>query len=182
MNAGTDGKGVLAPLQPQSRVVSKKTVQIRVRLVTEIEIPFTHQRIIYSGSLIKMMAVLKYGEELFHHGIAPISYSWNCTEARVLALELPSKQELVQAHGGVAAGNLVMTSRYIRDNLKNKDKVEFFTSFNSSSIYATGDHEGETFVSVLLAIEYPDKYRHEQNWFKSTVTLKVTDRLTINVP
>jgi len=39
-----EGKGVLAPMQPASRVVSKKTVRIRVRLVTEIEIPFTHQR------------------------------------------------------------------------------------------------------------------------------------------
>jgi hypothetical protein len=71
--------------------VSKKTIKIRVRLVTEIEIPFTHQRQIYSGSLIKMMAVLKFGEELFHHGIAPVSYSWNATEGRVLALDIPTK-------------------------------------------------------------------------------------------
>jgi len=41
-----------------------------------------------------MMAVLKYGEELFHHGVAPISYSWNVTEGRVLGLDLPTKQEL----------------------------------------------------------------------------------------
>ena len=116
-----------------------------------------------------MMAVLKYGEELFHHGIAPISYSWNCTEGRVLALDIPTKQEL--------ANNLVMTSRYIRNNEKNNDKIEFFTSFNSSSLYATGEQEGETLVSVLLAIEYPQKYSKEQNWFKSTVTVKVTDRL-----
>ena len=128
-------------------------MKIRVRLVTEIEIPFTHQRQIYSGSFIKMMAVLKFGEELFHHGIAPISYSWNCTEGRVLALDIPTKQEL--------ANSLVMTSRYIRDNERNNDKVEFFTSFNSSSIYAMGEHEGETLVSVLLAIEYPEKYRRE---------------------
>ena len=36
------GQGILATTQPQSRVVSKKTVKIRVRLVTSIEIPFTH--------------------------------------------------------------------------------------------------------------------------------------------
>lgn len=41
-----------------------------------------------------------------------------------------------------------MTSRYIRDNEKNRDKVEFFTSFNSSSIYADGSNEGEAIVSV----------------------------------
>ena len=41
-----------------------------------------------------MIAVLKFGEELFHHGIAPISYSWECNEGRVLSLDLPTKQEL----------------------------------------------------------------------------------------
>ena len=167
-------------MHPQSRVVSKKTVKIRVRLVTDIQIPFTHQRQIYSASLIKMMAVLKYGDELFHHGIAPISYSWDVSEGRVLALDIPTKQELAQVHG--VATNLVMTSRMVRDGLLGRDGVEFFTSFNSSSIYATGDHEGETIVTVKLAIEYPSKYRAEQNWFRSSVTVKVTDRLMINVP
>ena len=52
-----------------------------------------------------------------------------------------------------------MTSRYIRNNESNKNNVEFFTSFNSSSIYAAGANEGETSVSVQLAIEYPEKYR-----------------------
>jgi len=82
--------------------------------VTEIEIPFSHQRQIYSESLIKMLAVLKYNDEHFHHGVAPISYSWNVTENRVLNLDIPTKQELAQVHG--MARNLVMTSRYIRDN------------------------------------------------------------------
>lgn len=166
-------------MKPQSRVVSKKTITIRVRLVTEIEIPFTHQRQIFSGSLIKMLAVLKHGDELFHHGIAPISYSWNCTEGRVLALDTPTKQELAQVHG--VATNLVMTSRYIRENKRNK-QIEFFTSFNSSSIYAQAEREGETIVTVLLALDYPEKYNKDQNWFKSSVTVKVIDRLTINVP
>ena len=66
---------------------------IRVRLVTDIEIPYAHRRQIYSGSLIKGIAVLKYNQEYFHHGIAPISYNWNCTTPRVLHLDLPTKQE-----------------------------------------------------------------------------------------
>jgi len=127
-----------------------------------------------------MIAVLKYGDELFHHGVAPISYSWNVSEGRVLNLDIPTKQELAQTHG--VASNLVMTSRYIRNNLENKDKVEFFTAFNSSSVYARGDHEGETLVSCQLAIEYPHQYKNDQNWYKTSVTVKVIDRLTIVVP
>ena len=42
LGADQDGKGVIVPVQPQSRVVSKKTVKIRVRLVTDIEIPYSH--------------------------------------------------------------------------------------------------------------------------------------------
>ena len=41
-------------------IVSKKTVPIRVRLVTGIEIPFNNQRTVYSGSMIKLLAILKY--------------------------------------------------------------------------------------------------------------------------
>ncbi len=62
---------------------------IRVRLVTEIEIPLTHQRQIYTKSVVKLNAVLKFGKEYFNHGIAPISYSWNCSQSKVLGLEMP---------------------------------------------------------------------------------------------
>ena len=76
-----------------------------------------------------------------------------------MALDIPTKQELAMVHG--IASNLVMTSRYIRDNKKNDNKVQFFTAFNSSSIYARGERAGETHVNVLLAIEYPEKYSTE---------------------
>jgi len=69
----------------------------------------------------------------------------------------------------------------VRDNEANKE-INFFTAFNSSSIYARGDQEGETSVKCQLAIEYPNKYRREQNWFTADVNVKVTDRLTIQVP
>ena len=74
-----------------------------------------------------------------------------------------------------------MTSRYIRDNVANRE-LNFFTSFNSSSVYANGDQEGETSVKCQLAIEYPVKYKHEKNWFTVTVNVMVTDRLAIQVP
>ena len=116
--------------------MSKKTVKIRVRLVTSIEIPFSHQRQIYSGSVIKMIAVLKHNDEFFHHGIAPVSYTWTVSETRVLDLDLPTKQELAQVHG--IGSNLAQTSRYVRDNEANRE-INFFTAFNSSSIYASGN-------------------------------------------
>lgn len=65
-------------------IVSQKTLPIRVRLPTDIDIPFNNQRTIYSGGMIKLIGVLKYKDEQFTHGIAPISYSWNVSNPNVL--------------------------------------------------------------------------------------------------
>ena len=37
-------------------------------------------------------------------------------------------------------------------------------------------------LHVRLAIEYPELYRDKQNWFDTTATLKVTQKLAISVP
>lgn len=124
-------RGINETHQVESRVVSKKSVSIRVRLVTDVEIPLANQRQIYTGSLVKMNAVLKHGPEYFNHGIAPLSYSWNVTSTRTLNLELPLDAQ---------------KNRRLRNNLKNDDNVMFATSFNSSSVYATAGKEGDTVV------------------------------------
>ena len=62
----------------------------------------------------------------------------------------------------------------MRNGLTSNDKAVFFSSFNSSAIYATAMQEGEAILSSQLAIEYPNEYRDEQNWFTTSVTLKVT--------
>lgn len=38
-----------------------------------------------------MFAILKFNDETFSHGIAPISYSWNTSNQNVLTLNLGSK-------------------------------------------------------------------------------------------
>jgi len=39
---------------------------------------------VYTGSLLKQLAVLKYNNETFTHGIAPVSFSWNCSNPDIL--------------------------------------------------------------------------------------------------
>ena len=98
----------------RSSIVSKKTIPIRVRLVTDIEIPYNNQRTVYSGSMIKLIGVLKYHQETFTHGIAPISYQWNCSNPNILSLNFPSKQDIKQSN--VFTSTLIMASKKIRDN------------------------------------------------------------------
>ena len=73
--------------------VSRRTVPIRVRLVSYIEIPANQQRIVYSGSMLKQLAVLKYKndktDEMFSHGVGPISWDWNCSHLNILKPHFP---------------------------------------------------------------------------------------------
>ena len=66
-------------------IVSELTVKIRVRLVTSIEIPYARKRTVYAGSMLKLVAILKHGDETFAHGIGPISFDWNCSHPGILA-------------------------------------------------------------------------------------------------
>ena len=90
--------------------------------------------------------MLKFHDEYFNHGIAPISYNWNCTQARVLNLDLPSKQELAASLG--IESHFAMTQKIVRDGLRNDNNRYFFSAFNSSSIYATASHEGDALLRV----------------------------------
>lgn len=93
---------------------------------------------------------------------------------------MPSKDQLAQVHG--SGSNLVNAARYVRNNAKNDNLATFYTQFNSSSIYAEGQSEGEATVQVLMAIDYPEEYKNEHNWFTGTALIKVTEKLSINVP
>jgi hypothetical protein len=37
-------------------------------------------------------------------------------------------------------------------------------------------------ISLQLAIEYPDKYKFEKNWFETKILVRVNEKLTIEVP
>lgn len=75
-----------------------------------------------------------------------------------------------------------MAQKAIRDGEKNENNRYFFSAFNSSSIYATAMKDGDALLRVQLAIEYPDLYRNERNWFDTDATIKVVEKLSINVP
>lgn len=76
----------------------------------------------------------------------------------------------------------IVQSKVIRDNMKRNDKAVFISQFNSSSIYFKAVKSGEAVINVKMAIEYPDLYKSEQNWFESTSFIKVQDQLAISVP
>ena len=133
-----------------------------MRLVTGIEIPFNQQKSVYTGSMLKQLAVLKHFNETFSHGVAPVSWDWNCSHPTILRPNFPSDQEY-QPH---------LHSKTIRNGLDNSVQV-FTTAFNSSSIHANALKAGEALINVKMAIEYPQKYSNEQNWFTAKTLIKV---------
>jgi hypothetical protein len=40
---------------------------------------------------VKLIAILKYENENFSHGIAPLSYNWESSDSRVVSLQLPGE-------------------------------------------------------------------------------------------
>ena len=69
-----------------ANIVSQLTLTIRVRLVTSIEIAQASKRTIYSGSMLKLVTILKHEGEPFSQGIAPISFDWKCSHPGILAV------------------------------------------------------------------------------------------------
>jgi len=160
-----------------SVIISQRTVKIRVRLVTDIEIPYNHNRQIFQGSIIKLNGVLKFGEEYFNHGVAPISYNWNSTAQNVLLVQIPNRSDLPS---GSSTGVLHQTKK-IRDATRG-GIYTFHTALNSSSVYSQANGVGESEVQLDLAIEYPVTYYYEKNWFSTRITVRTTQELTVNVP
>jgi hypothetical protein len=138
---------------------------------------------VYTGSLLKQLAVLKYNNETFTHGIAPVSFSWNCSNPDILEPN-PSLLEPLQyqrnskatdhpeQQGSSRYSGHQTSTKTIRDNLKNNAAV-FSSAFNSSGIHARALRAGEATLQVTMAIEYPNVYRRDQNWFQTSALLKV---------
>lgn len=73
-------------------IVSESRLRVRVKLVTSIEIPLNNQNAVYVGSMAKHLVVLKYNNEIFNHGVGPISYSWDSSHPSILKPDPPLKQ------------------------------------------------------------------------------------------
>lgn len=71
--------------------MTETNLQVRVELVTGIEIAQSWKRAIYKESLFKQTVVLKFHDETFSHGIAPVSYHWTSSNENVI---LPHPQFL----------------------------------------------------------------------------------------
>jgi len=130
-------------------------VPIKVRIPTAVQVHKTDHRQVYNESKFKAFAVLKYGEETFNFGIAPISYSWTTNSSATLHLEQPSHSDLAKTP--VRADDLILTSRYVAG----LDRRLFHSSYNSSSVTVAATREGAGTVMVQAAIEYPEVHRQE---------------------
>jgi hypothetical protein len=58
----------------------------------------------------------------------------------------------------------------------------FYSAFNSSTIYGLPTKQGEALITLSLAIEYPDKYNYDKNWFTTSIIMRVQEKLAVDVP
>lgn len=76
-----------------NQIVAQKTLLIRVHLVTSIEVPQQNERVVYTNSMLKQIAVLKYHNETFSFGISPVSFDWKCSQPSILTPHKPSENQ-----------------------------------------------------------------------------------------
>ncbi len=69
----------------------------------------------------------------------------------------------------------------IRDNIKKAKKKEFNTQFNSSTIFLKAKKAGQSTISIDVAISYPVEYDKAQNWFQTSTSVFVYDRIKVPV-
>jgi hypothetical protein len=80
----------------------------------------------------------------------------------IFSIQLPSKLDTNQGNQPLSP-SVLMSNKKIRDGSSKNDNEVFLTQLNSSSVYALGVKQGESQVSLLIAIEYPEKYGNEKN-------------------
>lgn len=162
----------------QRTLLASRKIKVRVALITSIEIPMMNERSVFVNSLTRLNVKLKHNKETFLHAIGPLSFEWKTSSSHVYSLSLPSRKD---SKGGGSSTNLVLHKADIW-NGETKEKEEFSTNFNYSSVVGVANKNGDARVSVKMAIQYPKEYNNEKNFFHSNVRIKVTDKLTMSVP
>ena len=137
-----------------------------------------NERSIFVNSLTRLNVKLKHNKETFLHAIGPLSFDWDTSSSHVYDLSLPSRKD---SKGGSSTANLVSTKTDIWNGKEGKLE-EFITTFNYSSIVGVANKHGDARISVKMAIEYPDIYKNEINFFHHSIRVKITDKLTMMVP
>ena len=159
-------------------LLATRKVQIRVALVTSIEIPMMNERSLFVNSLTRLNIKLKHNKETFLHAIGPLSFDWETSTSHVYDLSLPSRKD---SKGGSSTANLIQSKEDLW-NGETQAYEEFTTNFNFSSIVGVANKHGDARISVKMVIEYPDEYKNDKNFFHHTIRVKVTDKLTMQVP
>jgi hypothetical protein len=164
--------------EQQTNLLASRKIPVRVALITSIEVPVMNERSIFVNSLTRLNVRLRHNKEVFLHAIGPLSFNWQALSKHIYSLSLPSRKD---SKGGSSTSNLVLNKANIY-NSADKGYTEFTTNFNYSSIVGVANKKGDAKIKVTMAIEYPEKYKNEKNFFTHTIEVKVTDKLTMNVP
>ncbi len=152
--------------------LANRKANIRVRLITSIEIPLMNDRALYNRSITRVNVRLLFQNEVFLHQIGPLSFVWKTNNHQIYELKLPSNNDINATR---SSSHLLQTKRDIR-NADSGSYESFATNFNFSSIIGVANSPGDSRVDVRMAVEYPDVYKHEKNFFFTSVNVIITER------
>ena len=141
----------------------RRGVPVSVQLATDVEIVGGQKRPLISGSIIRLLGVLKYFNETFTFGVFPVEYWWTSRHFHVLSMH-PLHSSGAMRYGGETN---VVASSIQGDQL---------------GVDAKANRAGEAEVAVFTTITYPEIYRHNVHEFNVSVVIRVVNPLYGNVP
>ena len=130
-----------------------------------------NDRSVFIPSVTRLNVRYRFHDEIFLHAIGPISFSWKSSLPSIYDLRLPSKNDHFKG-----LSTVMSTKRSIWNAVK-ADYEAFATNFNYSSISGVANKAGDSVIEVLMAIEYPDVYKKQMNFFTAKAHIIVSEEI-----
>lgn len=157
------------------KLLASRSATVRVRFVTSVEINQMNERSVFVKSFTRLNTRLLHNDEVFLPCIGPVSYDWRTSSSGIYQLLLPNS-ESSQNHMPRYQLEDLGSVQHIW-NQKENTFSPFETSFNFSSISGEAHKHGEVTLDVQMAIEYPEIYMSQRNWFDARVKLIVSEQI-----
>jgi hypothetical protein len=140
--------------------LATETVPVRVEFPDTVDVISAHNRVVYTGSTIRLLAAFKKDDETFTYAIGPYNYEWSIDNTIVarMKVNLECKQDKQVCY--------------------RKDGVYS----NSIGAFIKTEKEGEIEAKLNIGIKYPSPYEYTRPYlFSKTEKIKISDKIFLEM-
>jgi hypothetical protein len=140
--------------------LTTEIVPVRVDFPDSVDIISAHNRIVYTGSTIRLLAAFKKDDETFTYAIGPYTFDWSID-------------------------NTIVARMKISTDCKQDKQVCYrkeSTAGNNIGSFVKTEKEGEIGAKVDINIKYPAPYEYRRPYhFSKTEKIKISDKVFLEM-